>query len=350
MAIYDDSDEKSTNYLYGCNPGDFASLIYKDALSFKKQSGKKLLKVLVRDENMTNTKRINAVLKAIKFTEKLMDEIKEKPFISNKSLKIPNYWSLEDFNGIETLHDRSSEPVENLIHNNDMDFQIRSVHDLFTVVPRNENGAIQYGEFEYGKRKTLYGFLDEHKCMAGNECLYDMFYNIYEIKLVRIMSNRKAEVLIKRVLSGNNKDNRYKKATLALIHSNGGTNPQYEIYLFKGRTERRNKIGFSKFWIDTLNRLILKCANKTFMPRFYQNVYLTERVSRIILKRMYRILIKTNQDNSAGSSIFNKYDNTWHMYEKFQKHINQVYVENKNTWPDKYLYPSWYRKELSNEK
>lgn len=77
MAIYDGSDEKSTNYLYGCNPGDFASLVYKDALSFKKQSGKKLLKVLVRDENMANTKRINAVLKAIKFTEKLMDEIKE---------------------------------------------------------------------------------------------------------------------------------------------------------------------------------------------------------------------------------------------------------------------------------
>ena len=263
-----------------------------------------------------------------------------------KKLKIPSYWNLEDLKGIETLHERSSEPTENLIRSNDMDSQIRSVHDLFCVVPRDENRIIKFGEFEYGKRKSIYGFLNEHKSMSGIECSWNVYYNIYEIKLVRIMSNRKAEVLIKRVLSGNNKDPRYQKATLTLIHSNGGTNPQYEIYLFKGRTERRNKIGFSKFWIDTLNRLILKCANKTFLPSYYQNNYLTERLNRIILKRMHKILIKTNQDNLSGSKVFDKYYNTWKKYEVFQTHINRVYKSNGNKWPDKYLYPSWVRKEL----
>lgn len=262
-------------------------------------------------------------------------------------LKIPMYWSLEDLNGIETLHERSCDK-ENLIHSNDMDFQIRSIHDLFTVVPRNKFGSIKYGEFEHGKRKSLYGFLDEHQSMSGDECKWDIFYHIYEIKLVRIMSNRKAEVLIKPVLSGNTKEPRYQRATLALINYNGGNTPQYEIYLFKGRTERRNRIGFSKFWLDTLNRLILKCANKTFMPGYYQNDYLTERINRIILRRMHKILVKVNQDNSAGPKIFNRYYNTWYKYKDFEKHINQVYRENRNKWPDKYLYPSWYRKELLN--
>ena len=262
-----------------------------------------------------------------------------------RKLKIPNYWSLEDLNGIETLHERSCDK-ENLIHNNDMDFQIRSIHDLFTVVPRNENGSIKFGEFEQGKRKSIYGFLDRHQSMSGDECKWDIFYNIYEIKLVRVVSARKAEVLIKRVLSGDDKNPRYQKATLALINSDGGNTPQYEIYLFKGRTERRNRIGFSKFWLDTLNRLILKCANKTFMPGYYQNDYLTERINRIILKRMQKILTKVNQDNSAGPKIFNRYYNTWYKYKDFEKHINNVYRENRNKWPDKYLYPSWYRKEL----
>ena len=257
-------------------------------------------------------------------------------------LKIPNYWNLEDLNGIETLHERSCDK-ENLIHDNDMYFQIRTVDYLFTVVPRNENGAIQYGEFQYSKRKSIYGFLDEHKCMAGDECLHDIFYNIYEIKLIRVVSARKAEVLIKRVLSGDDKNPRYQKATLALINSDGGNNPQYEIYLFKGRTERRNK-GFKKFWLDTLNRLILKCANKSFTPSYYKNQYLSERVSRIILKRMHRIIIKANQDNTGFN--FNRYYKTWHKYNEFDKHINHVYRENGNNWPEKYLYPSWYRKEL----
>ena len=263
-----------------------------------------------------------------------------------RKLKIPNYWSLEDLNGIETLHERSCDK-ENLIHNNDMDFQIRSIHDLFTVVPRNENGSIKFGEFEQGKRKSIYGFLDEHQSMSGMECLWNIFYNICEIKLVRIMSNRKAEVLIKRVLSGGSQEpakSRYEKATLALINSSGGNNPQYEVYLFKGRTERRNMKGFRKLWLDTFNRLILKCANKTFMPGKHKNDYLTERLSRIILRRMHRILIKVNQDNHGYN--FNKYYNTWDKYEKFSNHLNKVYSENHNRWPDKYLYPSWYRKEL----
>ena len=257
-------------------------------------------------------------------------------------LKIPNYWNLEDLKGIETLHERSSSPgIENLIHSNDMDFQIRSVHDLFTIIPRDEQRLIKFGDFEFGKRKSIYGFLDEHKSMAGMECLYDIFYNLYEIKLVRIMSDRKAEVLIKRVMSSS-EENRYQKATLALI--NLYKNPQYEIYLFKGRSERRTKFGFKKFWLDTLNRLILKCANKTFMPSFYQNLYLTERVSRIILKRMHRLLIKVNQDNYNFN--FNKYYKTWYKYEEFNKHVNNIYKNNGNRWPNIYLYPSWYRKEM----
>ena len=260
-------------------------------------------------------------------------------------LKIPDYWNLEDLKGIETLHERSSEPAENLIHSNDMDFQIRSVHDLFCVVPRDENRLIKFGEFQYGRRKSIYGFLDKHQSMAGMECKWDIFYNIQEIKLVRIMSNRKAEVLIKQVLCGNTKEPRYRKATLALINTMGGMRPQYEIYLFEGRIEK-HRIGFSKFWLDTLNRLILKCANKTFMVGYYQNDYLTERINRIILKRMHRLLIKVNQDNSGGSKIFERYYDTWYKYEDFEKHINQVYRENGNRWPDKYLYPSWYRKEL----
>lgn len=263
-----------------------------------------------------------------------------------RALRAPDYWNLEDLKGIETLHTRSSEPAENLIHSNDMDFQIRSVHDLFCVVPRDEHRIIKSGEFEYGKRKSIYGFLDKHQSMSGMECKWNIFYTIHEIKLVRIMSNRKAEVLIKPVLSGNTKESRYKKATLALINSNGGTNPQYEIYLFEGKTERRNRIGFEKFKLDTLNRLILKCSNAFSMPNYYQNSYLTERVNRIILKRMHRLLIKVNQDNSGGSKIFERYYDTWYTYEDFGKHLNQVYIANGNKWPDKYLYPSWYRKEL----
>ena len=350
MAIYDKSDEKSTNFLYGCNPGDFSSLVYKEALAFKKESGKRLLKVLVRDENMTNTKRINAVLKAIKFTEKLLDEIKEKdqekvPY-EKSILKIPSYWNLEDLNGIDTLHERSCDK-ENLIHSNDMNFKFNSIDDLFTVVPRDENGNIKYGEFQYNKRKSIYAFLDKHRCMAGDECLHDIFYNIYEIKLVRVKSPRKAEVLIRQILTGNKPF--YEKATLVFKNYKGGINPQYRIYLFKDKFEH-NPMDFSKFWVDTLNRLIIKCANKTFMPSFYQNNYLSERLSRIILRRMHKILIKTNKNNPLGIKVYNKYYNTWNQYSNFITAMNKEYIANGNKWPEKYLYPSWYRKELKEEK
>ena len=68
---------KSTYYLYELDPKVLINLSYVEAISLKIDSAKKLLKVLFEPHYMDrDNTRINAVYKAIKFNEALLEELK----------------------------------------------------------------------------------------------------------------------------------------------------------------------------------------------------------------------------------------------------------------------------------
>lgn len=68
---------KSTYYLYELDPKLLIDLYYVEALKLKIDSAKKLLKVLFEPHYMDrDNTRINAVYKAIKFNEALLEELK----------------------------------------------------------------------------------------------------------------------------------------------------------------------------------------------------------------------------------------------------------------------------------
>ena len=65
----------STEYLYGIKPQDFEDMKYFDALEFKKQQGQKLYKSLYITIRTTREDvRMHYVAKALKHTQKLLDE------------------------------------------------------------------------------------------------------------------------------------------------------------------------------------------------------------------------------------------------------------------------------------
>lgn len=62
-------------YLYGVPAKEFNKLYYLDALAQKIKCGKKLLRTLVRTDNMVDSVRINKVYDAIEFNKELLKEI-----------------------------------------------------------------------------------------------------------------------------------------------------------------------------------------------------------------------------------------------------------------------------------
>ena len=68
---------KSTYYLYDLDPKLLINLSYVEAINLKIDSAKKLIKVLFEPNYMNrNNTRINAVYKAIKFNQALLEELK----------------------------------------------------------------------------------------------------------------------------------------------------------------------------------------------------------------------------------------------------------------------------------
>ena len=68
---------KSTYYLYELDPKLLINLSYVEAINLKIDSAKKLIKVLFEPNFMDrNNTRINAVYKAIKFNQALLEELK----------------------------------------------------------------------------------------------------------------------------------------------------------------------------------------------------------------------------------------------------------------------------------
>ena len=68
---------KSTYYLYDLDPKLLVNLSYVEAINLKINSAKKLIKVLFEPNFMDrNNTRINAVYKAIKFNQALLEELK----------------------------------------------------------------------------------------------------------------------------------------------------------------------------------------------------------------------------------------------------------------------------------
>lgn len=68
---------KSTYYLYDLDPKLLVNLSYVEAINLKIDSAKKLIKVLFEPNFMDrNNTRINAVYKAIKFNQALLEELK----------------------------------------------------------------------------------------------------------------------------------------------------------------------------------------------------------------------------------------------------------------------------------
>lgn len=68
----------STIYLYNIDPKQLIDMSYLEAIKFKIVSARALLKdnLLVPHYMSRDTKRINAVYKAIKFNESLLEELK----------------------------------------------------------------------------------------------------------------------------------------------------------------------------------------------------------------------------------------------------------------------------------
>lgn len=68
---------KSTYYLYDLDPKLLINLSYVEAINLKISSAKKLIRVLFEPNFMDrNNTRINAVYKAIKFNQALLEELK----------------------------------------------------------------------------------------------------------------------------------------------------------------------------------------------------------------------------------------------------------------------------------
>lgn len=67
-----------TQYLYDCNPAEFASLGYQEALEYKIKKARELLRELVEVElKERDLARIAAVIEAERFNKALLDEMKE---------------------------------------------------------------------------------------------------------------------------------------------------------------------------------------------------------------------------------------------------------------------------------
>lgn len=66
---------KSSSYYYGIEIIKYKTFEYEDVLYIKILAAKKLLRKLVHDEEMEDKHRINDVIKAIKFNEKLLLEL-----------------------------------------------------------------------------------------------------------------------------------------------------------------------------------------------------------------------------------------------------------------------------------
>ena len=68
---------KSTYYLYDLDPKLLINLSYVEAINLKIDSAKKLIRVMFEPNFMDrNNTRINAVYKAIKFNQALLEELK----------------------------------------------------------------------------------------------------------------------------------------------------------------------------------------------------------------------------------------------------------------------------------
>jgi len=69
---------KTTEYLYGIKPTEFAVLPYKKAIEFKVEAARQLLYKLLYDFHyeIRDDTRINKVHAAIKFNKELLKELK----------------------------------------------------------------------------------------------------------------------------------------------------------------------------------------------------------------------------------------------------------------------------------
>jgi len=66
---------KDSKYLYDIDLSLYKKVDYETVLIKKITAGKKLLKKLVLEDQMANSKRINDVVKATEFNEKLLMEL-----------------------------------------------------------------------------------------------------------------------------------------------------------------------------------------------------------------------------------------------------------------------------------
>jgi len=66
----------TTEYLYGIKPAAFAEMPYLKALAFKKEAARALVEsLIVPHYSVRDDERVHAALSAIRFNEKLMEEM-----------------------------------------------------------------------------------------------------------------------------------------------------------------------------------------------------------------------------------------------------------------------------------
>lgn len=68
--------DKSTQYLYNIDPSELTNMPYKEALEYKRFCANELVKRLIKPHfTERNDVRLNAVLKARSFNDKLLKEL-----------------------------------------------------------------------------------------------------------------------------------------------------------------------------------------------------------------------------------------------------------------------------------
>ena len=192
----------------------------------------------------------------------------------------------------------------------------------------------------YGKE--FYIFIEDGMSRSGEECSWNIFYNIYKIKLIKIQSKRKATVELTQCIFGGLTE----KVTIVVgkYKKRYGEYDNYRIKICKNNSNPNSWNQYFEPYIKgTLDEIILVRSQGTFMAGYFNNPYLTERVNRLIIRRVRSILHKTiklkeNEDSAWFEKVCklgSRYYSMWRYKEKFNRILN-TYYSNYNKFPDKY--------------
>ena len=190
---------------------------------------------------------------------------------------------------------------------------------------------------------------------VGAECKHKIFYNIYKVELIKIQSKRKATVKLTQCIYGGLSET--KTIVVGKYVKRYGEYANYIIRICKNNSNSSSwNEEFEPFMSGTLSEVILEKATGTFMAGYSNNDYLTERVNRLIIRRVQRLLHQTIKlkDDCDPDYFYKciqygkKYYYMWRMYERFNKMLNDYYKVHY-CFPEQYTLEGRVKKIEANE-